>query len=279
MPLMEDANSEKQLREDFYRATEARINQAVAENDKNKLKALIGELQHSHLDSPWLLSKCLVGIGDSDMVKEFYRKEKDEGYFFLQAFFLVKKGLAFDGNGSIWDFTEGTDFWKKFESWSKERDCEAKGMDGAKFPKVVSALEKFIENSKKPRAAIAVANSGLYGGFLAKGMGIDTYVVDSHRKGKGASYKELDDFNVIGKDVLLIDNDMETGRTISRVAREISAKKPRTISFLFYHTPNIGDILDKLRNMGHIDSRLYETDKFPESPNTLDLIDKIEKQN
>ncbi len=170
-----------------------------------------------------------------------------------------------------------TKFWKKYESWVRDKGCETRYLGYNRIAKIISALEAFIEESKEPRAAIAIANSGLCGGFLAEGLGIEAYVVDCHVKGNGTVYRELDDFNIAGKDVLIIEDDIDSGKTISRVSREILAKRPNKVSFLLYYEPSgISEVSIK-RNGKYSSHKIYAGTRFPESPNAVNLIEKIEQ--
>ena len=84
---------------------------------------------------------------------------------------------------------------------------------------------------------VALAMDGLGFGFVFHEHGWPTKVVRLHRKGSGATYDEITPISrqdIAGKRVVLLDNDMCTGRTMSRAVRELQAHKPECIDALLW---------------------------------------------
>ncbi len=85
---------------------------------------------------------------------------------------------------------------------------------------------------------IGIAQGGLYLSYLFSLAGLPVMTVTMKRKGKGASFQPSADFDgseLKDKRVLLIDDDVHTGRTLQRAVREIELYKPQELGACFIH--------------------------------------------
>jgi len=103
---------------------------------------------------------------------------------------------------------------------------------------------------------VVVAYGGLSGGYALEVMGLPVKVIEAKRKGKGASFdwRNVDPRVIEGKDVLVVENDVMTGRTLRRVARELGRANPKSIDLYFTLREGYNDernIPDDFRNVRH----------------------------
>jgi hypothetical protein len=82
---------------------------------------------------------------------------------------------------------------------------------------------------------IVIAGKGLLLGYQFYENGFPLKVVDQKRRGNGATWNPIDKLKkreLKGKKVLLIDNDVVTGRTTSRAVKEVSKYEPEFMDLL-----------------------------------------------
>jgi len=82
---------------------------------------------------------------------------------------------------------------------------------------------------------IEIAIDGLYLGYIFQLYGFPTKAVKVGRKGKGATWQPLDEINfkdIKNKKLLILDNDVVTGRTLNRTVRELSKFSPKYMDLL-----------------------------------------------
>ena len=83
---------------------------------------------------------------------------------------------------------------------------------------------------------VGIAQGGLYLAFLFELAGLPVMNVEMKRRGKGATWNPQADFDgqkLKGKKVLLLENDLDTGRTLRRASKEITNYHPQSISVCF----------------------------------------------
>ena len=88
--------------------------------------------------------------------------------------------------------------------------------------------------------AVAVATAGLTSGFIFELFGLKMYVASCHRYGKGAKFawKNLDSApDLRGQRVLILDEDVVSGRTVRRVLRELVSCGAKEIDLCLNHSP------------------------------------------
>lgn len=79
---------------------------------------------------------------------------------------------------------------------------------------------------------IGIAHGGLFFGWLFELFGLQVKIVDFHRKNKDDTLKWIDSINsemLAGKNIIVFDNDVRTGRTTRRVLRELKQYKPKGV--------------------------------------------------
>lgn len=90
--------------------------------------------------------------------------------------------------------------------------------------------------------AIPLANSGLWLGWIFEQHGYKVKPVKLHRTGKGATWKplvDIQDEDIREKRILLLENDIVTGRTLKKAAQELEKYSPEFVDILlcFSETP------------------------------------------
>lgn len=132
------------------------------------------------------------------------------------------------------------------------------GMDDTIFSRACTAIEQIKQNYD---LGVALATDGLYLGFIGQYLGFPILNAKLSRRGKSASWRPIDDFSrekIQDKNVVLLDNDCVTGRTLTRAAKEVSRFQPKTMDLLLIHetTPvskcrdNVPPFFDKVMTLG-----------------------------
>lgn len=118
------------------------------------------------------------------------------------------------------------------------------GLDSHVFLEFCVAAKRL---APKYDVGIGLAFGGAGMAFVFKKYGLDVRLVNAKRKGKGASWNPIDNLpdTLKGKNVLVLDEDVDKGGTLGRTYRELSKLNPRTI-----------DVLLKL----DFQSRIYKTE-------------------
>lgn len=92
------------------------------------------------------------------------------------------------------------------------------------------------EVRKSYDVGVAIATGGLYAAYLFDLAGLPIMEVEMKRKGPGASWKPRENFQgekLAGKKVLILENDIVTGRTLRRAVRELQQYAPASIGVCF----------------------------------------------
>lgn len=102
---------------------------------------------------------------------------------------------------------------------------------------------------------IGVAKGGLAGAFSFSLFGLPVGIVESHRHGQGATFQWCgEDYSgrIASRSVILFDKDVVTGRTLTRVARELVPFGPSQLDLYVNWDPiqpgtcAIGSLLDRV---------------------------------
>ena len=87
---------------------------------------------------------------------------------------------------------------------------------------------------------VGIASGGLFSTFIFENFGLETMVAECHRRGKGATFEwhsgskpEL----LMGKNIIVFDKDVVTGRTTRRFLREIQRYQPKSVDLALVHNP------------------------------------------
>ncbi len=91
-----------------------------------------------------------------------------------------------------------------------------------KFSEVLQAAHSLGPNYD---LIIGNAKGGLFSAHAFHLLGYNTKVCETHRKGRGATFKWLDsveEADFAGKKILLLDKDIVSGRSLRRIVRELS---------------------------------------------------------
>ena len=88
---------------------------------------------------------------------------------------------------------------------------------------------------------VGIANGGMYASYMMHQAGLPVMTVEMKRKGRGATWqpKTFIGEKLTGKKVLVIENDIVTGRTMRRAVREIMKYSPSEISACFMEGPDL----------------------------------------
>lgn len=85
----------------------------------------------------------------------------------------------------------------------------------------------------------AITSHGLWLGYLFERAGLPMYIAHVKRKGNGAQVKlddKLTEKDLEGRRIILLDDAIETGRTLRAVTNQIRGNNPEVIDALVYHS-------------------------------------------
>lgn len=98
------------------------------------------------------------------------------------------------------------------------------------LPKV---LKMAYELSSEYDIGIGIAKGGLFSSYVFGLMGLDIKIVEAHRKEDSASFKWISNFyseEIKDKKIIVLDKDVDTGRTSNKVLNELQKYNPKEIS-------------------------------------------------
>ncbi len=124
---------------------------------------------------------------------------------------------------------------------------------------------------------ICLANGGAYAAYLFNVAGLRIMDVDMKRKGKGAVWNPKKTFKaseIPEKRVLIIENDVLTGRTLRRAVREIQRYHPKMIGVCFME----GEAHCKRRNIPAGISQVYSLQNDDVVPFSLKEEHRVTKE-
>lgn len=113
-----------------------------------------------------------------------------------------------------------------------------RGIGNATYFFLAPILNMASNLADKYDVGIAIARGGLFSAYVFGLYGLDIKVADCHRRGFGATFAWVDEFekkDLEGKRVAVFDKDVVTGRTVRRVLRELQAHSPGLIDLILVH--------------------------------------------
>jgi len=128
-------------------------------------------------------------------------------------------------------------FCHTFQLWSRK-----KGFRNKIYALPSKELLMAHELSKKYDVAIGIARAGIPFAYLCSLLGLETYIADCHKKGrKNTSFAWKDEIHIEkGSRVLVLDNDVVSGRTSERVLQEILKYTPQEVDLALSIDPKTG---------------------------------------
>ncbi len=148
-------------------------------------------------------------------------KQKDDiGYFITTSYF----GQEFRQK-----------IWEKYDAWLSSHKIPS--AVAYEFPGVVNVASAL---AGKYDLGIGVAKGGLYLTFIFESFGLETKIVQCHRRGRGAIFsweEEPKNAELEGKKLIVLENDVITGRTTRRVIRELRKYNPAQVDLALVHNP------------------------------------------
>lgn len=149
---------------------------------------------------------------------------------------LLKEGISSDGLKREIDTRLDCVMEKvvnqEFEEYSSEQGFRGKYRHGYENWHIKAAQEI----RKGYEVGVAIAEGGLYVSYLLSLAGLPVMTVEMKRKGKGATWVEQKNFEgrkLEGKKILLLENDIITGKTLRRAVKEIKRYHPQEIGICF----------------------------------------------
>ena len=133
---------------------------------------------------------------------------------------------------------------KDFERFHKEKGFEkVRGMGTNELHKIVNAAH---ELSLSYDIGVGVATAAMLPSYVFNLMNLPVAICKAHRKGSGATFEWCDDPEAIRqKNVLVIEHDVLSGRTLKRVADEVRKYNPKTLDlFLCITNPENPHLLN-----------------------------------
>jgi hypoxanthine phosphoribosyltransferase len=120
------------------------------------------------------------------------------------------------------------------ENWLKTKNCNNMKTVGNIIPTVNMAYNLIHQYD----VGIAIAKGGLWPAFIFELQGLPIYVAQPHKKTRSLTWKTpIDDQTLKDKKVLVIDKDVETGKTAWKVYDELSKYKPSQIGIALASNP------------------------------------------
>lgn len=184
-------------------------------NDKKKLKEA-GDLA--------MRKRCLFDACDAyrlindeksvEKIVEIASGNKDE--FILEN---VMRGKLID---NIYD---------DFRRFNRERGFE--GSIAFDIPRTFNVAGNLAENYD---LGVGIAKGGLFASYALDTMGLPIVLAEAHRTNGGATFKWIDSpENLKGKNVLVIDKDTVSGRTLRRTLKELRKYSPSSVDLFLNH--------------------------------------------
>lgn len=223
--------SQKELQEALHRLGEVALEEGnlyeavqsfMELNDRERLRIAA---ERCFSSDGWLFDsyRAFAFLNDREGLLRVIRKEKD----------------ALSGeimNGALRDFIgEETvnKVYEGFRSW-----CSEKGYDDAHIFPIGVAANLAYNLVSNHDLGIGVAKGGLFSTYMARLFGLNTKVIEMHRKGKGATFRLVDEIkpsDIEGKRVVVFDKDVVSGRTTRRALTEIKKYKPGQLNLALFH--------------------------------------------
>ena len=146
-----------------------------------------------------------------------------------------------------------------------------------------SSLKSFAmasELAERYDLGVGIAKGGLHLTYLFNQFGLDTKVVDAHRRGRGATFKWVSKYNpqdIDDKKILVIDKDVISGRSSKKVLTELLKLNPQEVSLALNHDPvrgpfGLGSITT---NVDDRYTEIYTPEDFTATESTIRKFDEM----
>ncbi|HLC46128.1 MAG TPA: phosphoribosyltransferase [Candidatus Nanoarchaeia archaeon] len=124
---------------------------------------------------------------------------------------------------------------RAFNKWH-----EKKGIESACSFKLAPVANMAYQLADKYDIGVGISRGGLYPAFIFNLLGLPVKIADSHKTGRGASFRWIDEVveeDLEEKNVLVLDKDVISGRTSKRVLDELMKYDPKSVSVALIHPP------------------------------------------
>lgn len=161
-------------------------------------------------------------------------------------------------------------YQNKFHKWAKK-----KGYEHAVSFEIHEAANIAYNLAENYDLGIGNAKGGLFLAYAFENFGLKTKIVETHRKGKGATFKWVDDVvreDIENKKILVMDKDIISGRSCNKVLKEVQKFNPRQVDIAFYH----GNTYSKTRHVPEGYSDFYTQESF-DYKNMDKIVVRLEK--
>ena len=135
----------------------------------------------------------------------------------------------------------------RYDSFKTETEFECAGGGFELY----EALNAAYELKDQYDVVVGVAKGGLYSSFVFDLIGIDMKLCEAHKKGEDeTTFEWHSDFleDLEGKRVLVLDKDVRSGRSLTRVVDELQQYSPAKVGVFFNHNPDqqLGSLLQNV---------------------------------
>lgn len=120
-----------------------------------------------------------------------------------------------------------------------QRYCDQHGFKFAPEKRYDETVNAAYELAPKYDFGVAVARGGLFSAYLFEQFGLPTVIAETKRRGKGAMFKWHSNPDLLkGKKVIVLEEDVCSGRTMRRVIRELQRIEPCKLDLYLNIDPN-----------------------------------------
>lgn len=135
-----------------------------------------------------------------------------------------------------------------------------KGFQGSAhfdLPETIAAAHSLAGNYD---VGIGIAKAGLFSACMFETFGLPVYIVESHRHALSATFRWVDKRpDLKGKKVIVLENDVISGKTMRRVVGQLIHQRPECIDVYFNVGPSDGtgyhskleNVPERVRNVYH----------------------------
>lgn len=114
----------------------------------------------------------------------------------------------------------------------------SKGFSEAPIFSSIKSIKMAYHLAPQYDIGVGIAQAGLYFTYMCTLFGLDTRIVECHRIEKGGIFRwceEVSPDKLEGKKVVVLENDVRSGRTVQRVLSELQKYNPSCIDLALIH--------------------------------------------
>ncbi|MFC1723405.1 phosphoribosyltransferase [Nanoarchaeota archaeon] len=112
----------------------------------------------------------------------------------------------------------------------------SKGFRYGRGDRMIGTLRAAHQLMPQYDVGIGIAKAGLTPAAMFDLFGLPIYVCECHKQDEDTTFDWIDEPDIYGKKVLILENDIVTGRTLTRVVQEIERYDPKQVD-IFLDTP------------------------------------------